>query len=822
MSRWSSSDFIVYGTYCDTDTIRKELRRLQRRYKAESAVLLFAQQQTLFGSLMLVTDRNPAREKELQAALRSDIQADMQTDPLFVLPWIPLSRAERTTPRRLRADTQEHERRVWDTMRSREPLRRLFSKFSASHCCTTISKTELLPYFSGSGPIDDPDAEITATLIVAFVNARDKRRHSRSQLADLFAMIQASAPVRVNRDLRGMGAADRCIDRSEFQFDLREIGTPDWAIEDVGRIVDAQSGTPDQTARVVGRSNQSTEAQLKQIAGALLEAAAKLTGTSVGNVYLATGGQLHLAAKIGETNPPKVIDVDAEITDMTWVYKRGKPLVINDIEDFTRTHPTINCRWARPADRPAWAQLTFPIRKRQFLSDRYNVLGVINVQKVDPSDTGLFTSQDLAVLRNIALRFWLWRSQLLFLASSRSLAHLTQRNVATQRKRKGNVEAAPPDLERGVTIPEDLLDARDGVSAILRDVHELTRSLSATVRVLTADTLNLIRFCAFPADALSDKDSVIRRNALDSINAWVATHGQVCYVRNFKELKNPHWSSRFSGLKGRRCVRSGVLSELCIPIFVNHRVVGTLNLESTYQDGYSETIEFARAIAEQVGLSFLQTRRLVENVIWSVTTNPTINGHQILQCVSKLREIARGDGVDAQPLSEIADSIQRSVEGAEGPSPPEPASALEIMMGLLDEFPNYANRVEWGMRPDPDLRHPPLVALAFRLAMIMVLENAYREAWRERSMVRLHSYNRAVGGRRFLSIQVENNLRRPLPPEDARRLYRVPLSGTDRRVHLGAFVAGAAMRGIGGDVYLSRNSESVLSATIDIPLEGLV
>jgi hypothetical protein len=162
------------------------------------------------------------------------------------------------------------------------------------------------------------------------------------------------------------------------------------------------------------------------------------------------------------------------------------------------------------------------------------------------------------------------------------------------------------------------------------------------------------------------------------------------------------------------------------------------------------------------------------------------------------------------------------VEGGEGQLPAEPASALEIVTGLVQEF-NAANHVKWRLKPpDPSLRHPPLVALAFRLAMTMVLENSYKAASdSQRFEVVLHNYGRRLGGRRFLSVQVENALKKRLKPEIVRQLYRVPLSGKDKRLHLGAFAAGAAMRAVGGDVYLSKNTVSEIATTIDIPLEEL-
>jgi GAF domain-containing protein len=774
MPGWSSSDFIVRGTYCDTDTIRKELGRLRRLFDAEAAILLFRQRETIFQSLMLVSHRKLKQQRELQARILQRPQQFPQT-------------VNRVTSKQL-----------WKTLRRLEPLSTLFQEFSADLHCSTISRTDSLPRYSGSGRIIDPSVEIKTTLIVGLVNPRARIRRSRSHLASLFEMIQASAPVRVHRDLLGILESDRRIDEAERTVDSPTVVSPSEIIH----------ALPD--------SMLSTETRLQAIASALLQAATSLTGTSIGNVFLATGekGKLNLAAAVGNTNPLSTIDANTETTVVSWVFNRQRPLLINDIQDFSRTHPNIEYKWVGIRDGPAYAELTVPIRQRHFGSHRYTVLGVINVEKVMSRDEGLFTYRDLALLRDIALRFCFWRSHLLFSLSAASLAQLTRRNVTLQGQQKAN-----DNLERSTradaSLPEDLVAARDDISATLKDVHELTRSHSATVRLLTPDTRYLVRFCAFPPCALNDGDEIIAMSASDSANSWVARNGRECYVPHTKAKDR---CANFPGLTNIRMVRPSARSELCIPIFVAGRLVGTLNLESTYRDGYSETIHLARAIAEQVGLSILRARRVTEDVIWSCTTHSTINAHQLLKCVDYLRDPAVAEGKPGRSLRDIADSIQRCVEGGRGDLSAAPSSAYEIAMTLIEEL-NFGGHVHWRQQPPTFLRHPPLIALAFRLALTMVLENSYNEALKSTNFnVLLNGRDRFLGGHRFLTIRVQNPVLLPLPDELARRLYRVPLS--DERVHIGAFAAGAAMRAVGGDVYLTQNTAAGLTTKIDIPIEN--
>src|SRR5262249_12643140 len=144
------------------------------------------------------------------------------------------------------------------------------------------------------------------------------------------------------------------------------------------------------------------------------------------------------------------------------------------------------------------------------------------------ADTGFFTYRDLATLRDSANYLSLWRSQLLLTTFSRSLARLTHRSAVTDRKQAVDaIESGGP-----ASVPIDARPARATVLETLRSVYEMTRSHSATVRLVTADQRRLARFAAFPPDRQDDPHDEIDITNFSSVNAWVARFGRVCYLAN--------------------------------------------------------------------------------------------------------------------------------------------------------------------------------------------------------------------------------------------------------------------------------------------------
>jgi hypothetical protein len=145
LPEWSSYDFIVNGTYCDTETIRSELGRLRETHLAEAAVLLFRQHETIFPELMILSHEGPKRQNELQKILHKPLRVTLNE--------------ERVEPQQL-----------WDAARKAEPLKTFFAEFPPDVDCPIIPRVFRLPRLSGFGRTDD--ARIETALVVAFINPR--------------------------------------------------------------------------------------------------------------------------------------------------------------------------------------------------------------------------------------------------------------------------------------------------------------------------------------------------------------------------------------------------------------------------------------------------------------------------------------------------------------------------------------------------------------------------------------------------------------------------------------------------------------------------
>jgi hypothetical protein len=436
------------------------------------------------------------------------------------------------------------------------------------------------------------------------------------------------------------------------------------------------------------------------------------------------------------------------------------------------------------------------------------------------------------IMRHIALRFCLWRSRFLYLFSTGTLAKLTRRVGITSDDRQASDGASAPvtgTLSRSASLrlPPEVFGAQALIGAAVQHAYELTRSAAATVRFLSMDTRSLVLFRKFAYDQSYDEAEIIPLWKQDSVNAWVARTGTECYIKDLTGAgeDQPELTRLFIPLKPAK----GIRSECCVPIFVNGRIVGTLNLKSAHLDAYSEERYLIRTFAEQIGLSIALARRATEQEILSLTSTTSLNLHELLKCRDRLGEMATwntGDG-NGELRGAIVD-LTRKLEKCIGLAREDPeqraGDLAEILGEVIEEIDSTQTFVRWVRRPPRDATLPGPVASALRLAFREVLFNSFNEALLVRDGdVRLYYDEAELGGGRFARISIENPVQSGLKKPFEAQLYRLPVrhSETDRP-HIGAFIAGSLLRAIGGDLYLSASDKRILKAVLEVPLERVM
>jgi GAF domain-containing protein len=755
--------YALAGQYCETAQIGARLEELREEADATAVVLLAWREQTFFHSLLLLRHRDPAAGRKIEAKLVSGTYQPQSSPPFWEL-FRP----------------EIHDEQWLADQISQTPLLASIRESLAGHRLTAI-RAAVDVRRSESG-LDLTPASAVAVLVEprrSLTNVQERRAAE-----DVAMMINVCAPVVVHGNL----AAESAVDRALEPFD-------DLATLDSTQGNEAANGQADLFA---------------ELPQDILDIALKLTGSTVGNVYLDAreAPHLRLAAATENARPFSTIEIADTQSVVAWVYRRRRPMVINDIRDFQRLHPTGRYLSVTEPGASAYAELAVPVFQSSVGQSVRNVIGVINVEKIRRSDgsgdSGYYSYRDLTMLRSVATQLSLWQSHALLNSFSRSLAKLTRRHTvrAYQPNPIPDARAAPPG------IPADATGAHSAIAETLRSLYDVTRTYSAAVRLISPDQSQLVRFAAYPSERQHDPHPSIAVGDRGSVNSWVAREGVSCYLRNRRETKA---LAGYRGLDDVMECRDGIVAELCLPIFVSGRVVGTLNLESRYRDAYADHVEIANAFVEQIGLAVAHARRTLEQEVYSLSIATTANLHQVYRHVDRLKAHAKGDA----DLLAIAFSIENAV--AAETLVQEPAvSTVHLVEQVLRQL-HFDAFFDVGSSPI-ELMHSGTEALILRIVFEELFRNAHAEAIRTRLDCTVKWRIHRVGGKQYLGISIHNPLLRKLHPA-ASTLYRAPVRYRSGRQHIGAFLSGALVRSIGGEIWAESDVPPHFIVRLDIPID---
>jgi GAF domain-containing protein len=765
---WTPADFLLSSRYCETPLIIEAVERLRAQVDARLVILLAHRDRMLFHSLLVLAHENPKRGKRWQEVLLAGAR------------W----RDQTKTALQQFSDGEIDSNELIRALRAQPPLERVAGLLRGD--------VRLLECSAHKSPAAVSFPKPASINLLVIKPQRLTHTHELSrELVRLHHMVNGSAAVVVNGNLEVERQAE-----SEFDqiYDYLDVG--------------------------IGNSPATDPAQigLGDFAQALLPAALRLTGSQVGNVYVANrdGRTLHLIAQVRNRKPRGRIAIEDQRSVVSWVYRRRRPMVINDIPDYLRVHPEGGVINVAGGLSRLKRELAVPIIQHDIGGRASSVVGVVNVERLQgDEDNGGYSYRDVTVLRAVAHRLALWRASALVRQTSTALATLMKRRTGALDVESSRV----PGIADDPRLPTDAFAARQIIAETLESVYNLTRSYTVTMRLLSPDRKWLIRFAAYPPKRIDDPHSAIPISERESVVAWVAMSGESCYLRNVRDRRERR---QYRGLQGWLDVGIDARSELCLPIFVAGRLAGVLDLESRFRDGYTDSAAVAGAVAEQLGLSLEHARRFHEQAVLSMSTATTANVHELGKLVDKLRLLAgENDGELAFALSGIANSIiECSRSGASLPEVP-PMTAIELVHRTLRDLAGEDEFTIRGAPPSAPV-YEGTDALALRCAFTALLENAKDNADNRDPGCALSWRPGAVGGRSYATLLVMNNISLVPDEKQMRDLYRRPLRPEgSTRTRLGAFTAGALLRSMGGDVYILRHKPPRFIVGVDLPLPEL-
>lgn len=764
-AQWTAADFLLHGRYCERDVIAAAVARLRALTESRLALLIAYRGPILFHTLLLLSDVDEERGRHRQAELLAGARWRQPGD-------VPLQGL----------GTGEQNQELLERLRGHPPFEQIADAL--------VGDMKVL--YRASDPTTESAAAPTpASIHVVLVDPKGPVFSKRTEAAldELLVMVNGSAAAVVHGNLKAEELVDQALGRN------------------VGASAGGQSPDPD-----------ADSADLSRFAKSLLQKALELTGSRLGNVYMAArdGKYLELIAHERNAKPRSRIEITDKKSVVSWVYRRNRPMVINNIPDFLRDRPGGFIDVAGDFGTPQ-RELAVPIVQHvpsEGGSDR--VIGVVNVEKLKEGEFGtndVYSYRDVTVLRSVAHRIALQRASSLVDQASATLAGLMKRSTSA-------AEWHEDDDEEGVDprIPADAIAAKDIVLEALGGVHRLTQSYSATVRLLSPDRRCLVRFAAFPPERMRDSPQEIDVENHDSVTAWVGREGEICDLRKVRDRRE---FRRYPGL--RKCLdvkRRKTRSELCVPIIVGGRVVGVMNLESRFRYGYIDSVGIAGAVAEQVGLAIQYARRFHEQAVLSMSTATTANVHELGKLVDRLRKLAPLQEASlAAELNEIGEGIVScSQSGAVVPELP-PVSIRNLVFQALDEL-QLRSEFTIYQEPPESMVYAGADALTLRGALAALIDNARDESDADNPGLGIAWRMSRVGGKEYGTLLIANRIALEPDADDLRNLFRRPLRREhSSRVRLGAFTAGALVRSLGGDVFIEHSKRPFFIVGVDLPVD---
>jgi GAF domain-containing protein len=781
---WSTTDFLLQGRFCPVPAIRRRLEALAHSHDAQAALLLVSDNAAVLRTLCLFAGSEDAEAMTvaLQAALVSatrpptSVVGRTKLQDLIRVDRQPDASSRHRFPRSLDAIVG------WLQQLVELPASAKRDWFAPGHEWVALE------------PIARQHGARIATAVLVSRPAGPAAGaagvpvlHDRAAAADVAEMVSCTVQADVRRDAITSARVDTAVDWSGITLD--RIG-------------------------------------FETVARQLVELAAEVSRCNVGALYLRedADGDLARVAFSGDGAAPE-LRIPARVmhtaTTALRCIERNRAVQHPSNQAEGRVVPTFPVAAERMA---GWAELATPV-----LGPSANMslppAGVLVVGRAGKTVGGssLFGSYDHAILRNVALRLTLLRSATNMEEVARSYSAPSTRltlEEATPGSDETRARARHP-------LPADLRMALPRIREALVRVVGATNSHSGTFRAALPDRsddelgLALVRVAAHPSAGQVDATRVQRRS--DGGKNWESTlTGKRLYAPRVRD--DPDY----------RAHRPDTASELTVPVRVEERVIGVINLESRDEDTYAAHAEAIQLLATHIGHSIGEARLILSRDLQALAIQIVTSAHDFAGDAKGLDELARqlDPATTRDELLALADTIDRRArtlrEVADEP-PPSPGTFPELVTDALRGGPEMGpveiTRLAWPVYEGEDARS---LSECLRHVVANVKEHAATSAG---TRPRGHITGGVWGGRDHDVLHLTHRVNPTKLPSDQRacEVYRVPLATDDGRPasgrgvvrpRFGAYLAGMQARRLGGDVWLTVLDDEEVRVTLAIPRSG--
>lgn len=434
------------------------------------------------------------------------------------------------------------------------------------------------------------------------------------------------------------------------------------------------------------------------------------------------------------------------------------------------------------------------------------------VEDLHRDEVDAYGAYDLALLRNVALRIALRHANASTDALAAAVADSRRRDCPRQpdtHEDLGDRPTASPST--------DLRTAARSIPEGLQAIAEATESHSATFRAAVPDPIaeaahgmSLLRLAQWPDEG---PDHELQRPQDGGVNWEAVTDGVARYVADVR--KHP----------GYRPHRPESKSELSLPVLVEGRVVGVVNLESPHVDGYDDQVNLARSFAAQVALAIADARLNGTTQIQQYASRLVHGGHSLSGDLDRLRRDMPRDAGTAELLGDLSRRARGLRSFAASPDDSWAADALpDIVRRAVAEVGVPVDRVEvpTGSWPTHDTDFSTVVGQV----LWNVLDNVKRHRANGKPTVLVDVSQDRWGGWLEGVVRVQNHIDPKRAAEQLHDLYRRPLhiSGAASGAtvpRLGAALAGRLAGSLGGGVFAAHEPErQTLTTIVAVPLAG--
>jgi GAF domain-containing protein len=429
-----------------------------------------------------------------------------------------------------------------------------------------------------------------------------------------------------------------------------------------------------------------------------------------------------------------------------------------------------------------------------------------------------FAAYDLALARNICLRLAILHSTAAAGSIAKAIADFRNPSMVVSADQVTNAASKIEDL------PPDFQVALAKVPATLERVARSTNSYVATLRLALPDPevsephgLTLTRVAAFPAARIDDP-YLVQGQKDGGLNWRTVLEGRPTYA--------PDVAVERSFLE----THEGTQSELSVPIGVEGRLIGVLNLESRDLNNYGAFVPHIQALAGAIGRAFADAAAQRSQPVLERAAEILDTGHRHSHELDDLEKRTKELTLDRRSLTAIDNYIKESrmlLAGImrEGSEPKRRVRSTTLGDVLVEACAEKLSRLSLpDRRHTPEMRYPlggdqAMLLLAAAADITSNLTNhggkaglAHADTGRPLHELTLGSCS--WDGRRYAAINFHNASPDSLPRSEMLQIYRIPFPREDGRLRLGAYLAGIRLRQIGGMIHFSIAEKSQRARTV--------